>query len=93
MRSANVLKDIPTNQLLFEMKLRGYICYEPRWERTLRRCPKCGHKIGQFSVKMGVWSIICGKCGKRVSGKSLEEATREWNLMTYTYGEREEDFE
>lgn len=72
-----------TEELVFELKLRGYVAYKKPyfWHRVLR-CP-CGARVSEETINKGVYTFICGKCGRTASGRNDEKAIRAWNLQIW----------
>lgn len=76
------LKDVPATDLLFELKMRGYICYKRGylWDRC--KCV-CGYKAGKMTIYKGVYTLTCPKCGRSYTGDSMESAEREWRVGNF----------
>ena len=74
------LKDVPTEQMMVELRLRGYrVCRKPH---EAMRCV-CGRYPGLL-MRGGTdisehYFYDCEHCGRSTSGKTIEEALRKWN--------------
>ena len=72
-----VMKNASTTNLIYELRLRGYICYKRGsiWKRC--KC-NCGYKADGLVIEGGKYTLRCPKCGRSYTGKSMESAEREW---------------
>lgn len=79
------LENVSTNELIHELKLRGYIVYHKYFWQRLKRCP-CGRKPGIDHLYKGIHTMECGGCGRKASGRTEEEEIRAWNKMAEESG-------
>ena len=80
MRLHDELLNIDTGDMISELRLRGYrVCRKPH---EAMRCT-CGH-YPVWVMRGGAdisehYRYECQNCGRSTSGKTSEEALREWN--------------